>query len=252
MPSIEDVIAAASSLEDCSLDETYPSLQRIVDGCKKFGLVAELWLNERSDGASASLLSDCDENNFKQYKTILYNSQSTILRLLMDSGVVHNSFQSSFQLSMDICFFLDEGCEESSNIFSDHLTSILRHCLHSIEALSLGAVIRLRKIESLVLIISSFFETYFGGRRVGSNIPAPDDSLSVITALLRRMKDHMMTLGKKPNEDGIVEPVELQKEIRICFSDIRASCITTASSIIAACPRWVTEDTERYEDNLMY
>ena len=250
--SIEDVISAARSLEDCSLDVTYPSLQRIVDSSKMFGLVAEMWLNQRNESASTSLLGDCDENDLKQYNNILNNSQSTILRLLMDSGVVHDSFQSSFQLSMDICYFLDEECGESNNIFGEQLASILRHCLHLIETLSLSAVISLRKVESLILIISSFFETYFGGRRVGRNIPAANDSLQVITALLQRMKDNMMTLGKKTEENGNIEPIEVLKEIRICYSDIRASCITTASSIIAACPGWVAEDTERFEGELLH
>jgi hypothetical protein len=250
MPHFVDVVAAAQSLRESPLDGS-SSRQETVDLSKKFGKIAEEWLTVINDSGGTFVLTDSlGLEDLLVHKATVYSCPSVLLRILTTSGVVHDSFQVAFQLSVDICFLFHQWQGQDDQEFGLFLATILKDCMQRINGVSLTTVIDLKIAESLVIFISSIYETYFGDIRLSISLPPPDECLDCLMTLLQRMKQHMMetTLVKpidSPCDDLEIQSVKVEKEIRACFSDIRASCIVTVSSIVLACPGWVVADTDR-------
>ena len=252
MPHFIDVVTAANLLRDCPLGGSL-SRQATVDLSKRFGRITEEWLTTIKDNGGAAYLTDSlTLEEILRHKVTVYSCPSVIFKILTTNGIVHDSFQVAFQLSVDICFLFHELLGENDADFDIFLATILNDCLLWIDGASLTRVIDLKIAESLVIFISSLYETYFGGIRLSICIPAPDKCLDCLIALLQRMKQHMTVTGTtnvkssdKSFDDSETESVKIEKEIRACFSDIRASCIVTVKSIILACHGWVAASTER-------
>ena len=251
--SLLDVITAARLLNECCLDASILSAQAAVSASKNFAKHADDYLTRLKDQRVALSFEDSNCDDVQSYKVTVYSTPRNILLLLTSSGVVHDSFQSAFQLSLDICFRMHLEVEELSCIADNQISETFEECLHWISTSSLKNLMDLKKIESLVVFISSFFETYFSEKRPPVNDLSPERSLSCLVALLQRMRDHMIATKKDAanarsatsTTDDVAVSAEVEKEIRTCFSDIRASCIATANCIILVHPGWVTADTER-------
>ena len=252
MPHFVDVVAAAQSLRECPLDGS-SSRQETVDLSKKFGKIAEEWLTVINDSGETFFLTDSlGLEDILVQKVTVYSCPAVILGILATSGVVHDSFQVAFQLSVDICFLLHQWRGQDDEEFGLFLATILKDCMQRINGLSLTTVIDLKIAESLVIFISSIYETYFGDIRLSISLPPPDEGLDCLMTLLQRMKQHMTVMkttlvkpSDSPCDDLEIQSVKVEKEIRACFSDIRASCIVTVKSIVLACPGWVVADTDR-------
>ena len=253
MPHFVGVVAAAHFLKECSLGGSL-SRQETVYLSKSYGRIAEEWLTIIDDnGGAASMTDSLSLEEILKNKVTVYSCPSLIFRILTTSGVVHDSFQVAFQLSVDICFLFYEWLGEDDCDFGIFLATILKDCMLWIDGASLKKVLDLKIAESLVIFISSLYETYFSGIRLSIYIPTPDECLDCLMALLQRMKQHMAVtrtvLVKSSDsifDDVETQSVKIEKEIRTCFSDIRGSCIVTVNSIILACPGWVAADTDRY------
>lgn len=252
MPHFIDVVTAANLLRDCPLGGSLSRLAT-VDLSKRFGRITEEWLTTVKDNGGAAYVTDSLslEETFS-HKVTVYSCPSVIFKILTTNGIVHDSFQVAFQLSVDICFLFHEVLGEDDIDFDIFLATILDDCLLWIDKASLTRVIDLKIVESLVIFISSLYETYFSGIRLSIYIPPPDKCLDCLIALLQRMKQHMTVTGTthvkssvKPFDDSEMESIKFEKDIRACFSDIRASCIVTVKSIILACHGWVAASTER-------
>lgn len=252
MPHFVDVVAAAQFLRECPLDGS-SSRQETVDLSKKFGKIAEEWLTVIKDSGGTFFQTDSlGLEDILVHRCTVNSCPSVILGILTTSGVVHDSFQVAFQLSVDICFLLHQWQGQDDQEFGLFLATILKDCMQRINGVSLTTVIDLKIAESLVIFISSIYETYFGDIRLSISLPPPDECLDCLMSLLQRMKQHMtvmkttlVKISDSPCDDLEVQSVKVEKEIRACFSDIRASCIVTVSSIILACPGWVVADTDR-------
>lgn len=253
-PSLLDVIAAARLLHECCLDASLPSAQAAVSASKNFAKLADDYLSRSRDQGDALSFEDSSCDDVQSHKVTMYSTPRNIILFLTSSGVVHDSFQSAFQLSLDICFRLNLESEEQSGTINYQISETFEECLRLIYTLSLKDMMDLKRIESLVVFISSFFETYFSEKRAPlENVLSPDSSINCLIALLQRMRNHMMGTKKgaanpsisNSSSDDVATSAELEKEIRTCFSDIRASCIVTANSIILVHPGWIIADTER-------
>lgn len=247
IPVLVDVAAAARILGECYQNGSFASAQTVVDATKKLGIVAEAWLVDSKGSEDSHSLNDsiCDE----EVKADLFAAPSVILKFLTSSGVVHDTFQSAFQLSVDVCYQLQERSNESDRDYSGEVLAVFDECLHWIRNIPLYGVIDLKRVEALVVFLSAFFENYFGSRRCQQDTSSATDAILAIVDLLKRMKGALIDLKTKSikfssnGEDMISN--EAEKEIRTCYSDIRGYCIATANSIILASPEWVTEDHER-------
>jgi hypothetical protein len=248
-PTLLDVITSARLLQECCLDASLPSAQAAVSASKNFAKLADDFLSKSKHQGDALSFEDSNCGDVKSYEISMYSTPRNILLLLTSSGVVHDSFQSAFQLSLDFCFRMHLEFEEKSGTANHQISETFEECLHLISTLSLKNLMDLKRIESLVVFISSFFETYFSEKRALVKVLSPESSLSCVVTLLKRMRDHMIAAKKDAttsSTDNIAVSADVEKEIRTCFSDIRASCIATATSIIFVHPAWVIADTERY------
>jgi hypothetical protein len=250
-PSLLDVITSARLLKECCLDASLSSAQAAVSTSKNFAKLADDFLSKSKNQEDTLSFEDSNCDDVQSHKITMFSTPRNILLLLTSSGVVHDSFQSAFQLSLDICFRMHLELDENCGTAHNEISESFEECLHLINTLSLKSLMDLKKIESLVVFISSFFETYFSEKRPLVKSLSPESSLSCLVALLQRMRDHMIAAkndATAPTTDNIAVSAEVEKEIRTCFSDIRASCIATATSIILVHPAWVIADTERYPE----
>ena len=252
-PRLQDVITAARSLHECCIDASLTSSKVAVSASKNFSKLADDLLTRSKDLVDHPIFEDFVCDDIQSCKITVYSTPRNILLLLTSSGVVHDSFQSSFQLSLDMCFRMQGLFEERRCTADDQISETYKECLHWISTLPLTNLMDLKRIESLVVFISSFFETYFSEQRSQIDALSPESSLSCLVVLLQRMRDHMINTKKDAAKassaiskiDNGALTAEVEKEIRTSLSDIRASCIATANSILLVHPGWVTTDTER-------
>lgn len=252
-PLVSGVNTSAILLEQCSRNGKYSSTQRVVDVSKIFSMIAEVWL---SQSTALEGFESLDVNNREMSSTTLptiYNAPSTILKFLSSSGIVHDSFQSAFQFSLDICFELEIrtaflNIKIENDLVSKMLLTLFQDCIAQINSLPLNDTVDLRRVESLLGYATSFFESYSEIKRCTLGISSPDKALKSIITLQQRMKESMQAIKlkiMKNEEDEESMTVEEEKDVRICCSDIRRGSIAAASCIILACPQWVVDDTDR-------
>ena len=247
IPVLADVASAANILGKCYQNGSFSSAQTVVEAAKKFGSIAEAWLLHIKDleDSFAWEGSICTE----EATADLFAAPSIILKFLASSGIVHDTFQSAFQLSVDIIYRLYQQSNEINKCYSHQILEVFEECLRWIGNIPLYGVIDLKRIEAVVVFLSAFFENYFSIRRNQESTASATDAIFAIVDLLERMKKTLVELKSRSmkfsyNGDDLLSN-EQEKEIRTCYSDIRGCCIATANSIILASPEWVTEDPER-------
>ena len=247
IPVLADVASAAHILGKCYQNGSFSSAQTVVEAAKRFGSVAEAWLLHIKDLGDSFTW----EGSIYAEGAIadLFAAPSVIVRFLASSGIVHDTFQSAFQLSIDITYRLHQQSSEIEKCYSHQIMEVFEECLCWMGNIPLYGVIDLKRVEAVVVFLSAFFEDYFGVRRCQESTVSATDAILTIVDLLERMKGALVELKSRSikfsyNGDDLLSN-EQEKEIRTCYSDIRGCCIATANSIILASPEWVTEDPER-------
>ena len=146
--TLADVGTAAFLLSDCYQNGIFASAQKVVDATKKFGMVCEGWLIRNKEVLDSEEPEESEtKDDFVMHMDAIHAAPSTILQFLTQSGVVHDTFQSAFQLSVDVCYNLNEKSEgENKGAISSELDSVLNNCLSSIEKSSLYHLIDLKRV----------------------------------------------------------------------------------------------------------
>ena len=197
--TLADVGTAAFLLSDCYQNGIFASAQKVVDATKKFGMVCEGWLIQNNAISDSEQLEESETKyDFVMHMDAIHAAPSAILLFLTQSGVVHDTFQSAFQLSVDVCYSLNEKSEkENKGAISSELDSVLNNCLGSIEKSSLYHLIDLKRVEALIVFISAFFENYFSVIRMRKDVNTASAALLCIENLIGRMKGAMIDLKAK-------------------------------------------------------
>jgi hypothetical protein len=255
------ICIAGKLLQQCIFsDNVLASKQRIVDTTKIYGMIAEIWMLHSEPSEVPVVLDGINNVDVSESVVLMYTCPSIILKFLMLGDIVHDSFLSAFQLSIDVAYTLEErSCKDLKDEWGfdmvredinmrNALSSVFEECLTLIKDASIESSLTLKRIEVLIGFISSFYENYGELKRHKGSISPPAAALQGIIDLQQRMKDLMISFKTKkiPGSDDSSLSMEDEKDIRICCSDIRKGCISTTKSIILACPFWVIADTERY------
>jgi hypothetical protein len=200
--------------------------QLVVDSCKVFGMVADIWASTKVHSSPVQ-----GEDGIT-----LHTLPSSVLRLAVGANVIHDSIHAAFHAAVSCAAELPSSLPQWEGA-----TELLQAVLAALNALPLITALDAQRVELVVGLLGSVLQV---GRVFDSNAQteaaaeaeaeAAGQCVEAVIALSAKMKAAASASSSLPpqgeEEDG--------EGLRAACRDLRKGCISCSEAVIIAAPRW--------------
>jgi len=201
--------------------------QLVVDSCKVFGMVADIWASTKVHSSPAQ----------EGEGIALRALPSSVLRLAVGANVVHDSMHAAFHAAVSCAAELPPPWEGATGLLQDVLTAL--------GALPLETGLDAQRVELVVGLLGSVlqvgrvFESY---AEAEAEAEAAGQCIDAIIALSAKMQTASASTSTITPPQGEEEGEGLRAACR----DLRKGCISCSEAVIIAAPRWAPRMQQQF------
>ena len=195
--------------------------QLVVDSCKVFGMVADIWASTKAHSSPVQ-----GEDGI-----MLHTLPSSVLHLAVGANVIHDSMHAAFHAAVSCAAELPSSLPQWEGA-----TELLQAVLAALNALPLVTALDAQRVELVVGLLGSVlqvgrvFDSSAQTEAAEAEAEAAGQCVEAIIALSAKMKDASSSPPPQGEEEG--------EGLRAACRDLRKGCISCSEAVIIAAPRW--------------